>query len=122
MSDIRFQCIKVEQLDDIHVVRFADDKVMDPARIEQLGGELQRLSDSSESPKVIINFSDVKFFSSAAINKLIVLEKRVRAKGGRMRLTNLRPEVRDLFGFTQLDSLFSIHDQQSDAVVELTTK
>ncbi|MEZ6094711.1 MAG: STAS domain-containing protein [Pirellulaceae bacterium] len=122
MSDNGFQCIHVENIDDVSVVRFADDKVMDPARIEQLGGELLRLSESQSEPRVVINFSDVKFFSSAAINKLIVLEKKVRAKGGRMRLTNLRPEVRDLFGFTQLDSLFQIYDQQAEAVVELTTK
>ncbi len=122
MGDSRFQCIKVESVDDLSIVRFIDDKVMDPSRIEQLGGELNHLSDTSEAPQLIINFSDVKFFSSAAINKLIVLEKRVKAKGGRLRLTNLRPEVRDLFGFTQLDSLFRIFDQQHDAVVELTKK
>lgn len=122
MSDNHFQCISVENIQNVNVIRFTDDKVMDPARIEQLGGELLKLSEATTPPQIVINFSEVKFFSSAAINKLIVLEKRVRAKGGQLRLTNLRPEVRDLFGFTQLDSLFQIQDQQGDAVVELSSK
>ena len=66
--------------------------------------------------KLLINFENVSFFSSAAINKLIVLEKRMRARGGAIRLSNLRPEVRDLFSYTNLDSMFQIKDEQSEAI------
>ena len=103
-------------MEDISVIRFKDEKVMDPSRIEQLGIELMRLAGDDERPKLLINFQDVKFFSSAAINKLIVLEKRMRASGGKLRLSNLRPEVRDLFSFTNLDGLFDIQSEQSDAI------
>jgi anti-anti-sigma factor len=89
---------------------------MDPARIEQLGNELREICESEAKPRILLNFAEVKFFSSAAINKLIVIEKRVRAKGGMLRLSDLRPEVRDLFGFTHLDTLFKIHNQQSEAL------
>jgi anti-sigma B factor antagonist len=122
MGNKTFQCIRTQNVDGLTVVHFVDDKVMDPSRIEQLGKELAKLTEEESSPRLIVNFSDVKFFSSAAINKLIVLEKKVRAKGGQTRLTNLRPEVRDLFGFTHLDSLFTIHDSQEEAVVELNGK
>ncbi|MEQ1903435.1 MAG: STAS domain-containing protein [Pirellulaceae bacterium] len=122
MGNKNFQCIRTQNVDGLTVVHFVDDKVMDPSRIELLGKELAKLTEEESSPRLIVNFSDVKFFSSAAINKLIVLEKKVRAKGGQTRLTNLRPEVRDLFGFTHLDSLFTIHDSQEDAVVELNGK
>jgi anti-sigma B factor antagonist len=122
MGHKHYQCIRTQDVDGVTVVHFLDDKVMDPARIEQLGSELNTLTDESQPPKLIVNFSDVKFFSSAAINKLIVLEKRVKEKGGQTRLSNLRPEVRDLFGFTHLDSLFRIHDSQEDAVLDLKQK
>jgi len=95
---------------------------MDPARIEKMGKELLTLIENDDdSGNVLINFENVSFFSSAAINKLIVLEKRVRATGGQIRLSNLRPEVRDLFSYTNLDSMFQIKDEQSDAIKSFKT-
>jgi anti-anti-sigma factor len=89
---------------------------MDPSRIETMGKELLSLVSGDESENVLINFENVSFFSSAAINKLIVLEKRIRAQGGQIRLSNLRPEVRDLFSYTNLDSMFQIKDEQDEAL------
>ena len=114
-----FECIELDSVQDIAVVKFKDQKVMDPERIEVLGKELLSLIDEDDSDSVVINFENVSFFSSAAINKLIVLEKRVRARGGQIRLSNLRPEVRDLFSYTNLDKVFDIKDGQSDAIDSL---
>jgi len=127
-----FECIELESVDDISVVRFKDEKVIDPSRIETMGQELLSLVDSTEGTpdekrlengdekpdqsNVLVNFENVRFFSSGAINKLIVLEKRVRARGGKICLSNLRPEVRDLFSYTNLDSMFSICTGQAEAI------
>lgn len=114
-----FECIELDSVKDVAVVKFKDQKVMDPSRIEVLGKELLSLIDEDDSESVVINFENVSFFSSAAINKLIVLEKRVRAKGGQIKLSNLRPEVRDLFSYTNLDKVFDIKDGQADAIDSL---
>lgn len=112
----QFECIELESVKSVSVVKFKDKKVMDPARIEQLGLELLALVHDDKPENVLINFENVNFFSSAAINKLIVLEKRVRARGGKIRLSNLAPEVRDLFSYTNLDSMFGIDDDQRDSL------
>ncbi len=113
MSD--FECIKLQNVEDVAVVKFNDEKVVDPARIEKLGSELLALADD-DSKKLLLNFENVRFFSSAAINKLIVLEKRMREHGGKLKLSNLRPEVKDLFSFTNLDGLFSIKEEEKEAL------
>lgn len=110
------ECLELDHVDSVSVVKFRDKKVMDPSRIEQLGKELLELIADDESDQVLINFDNVSFFSSAAINKLIVLEKHVRAKGGKLRLCNLRPEVRDLFSYTSLDKMFEIDLEQVDSI------
>ncbi len=111
-----FECIELDNVKKVSVVKFKDHKVMDPSRIEMMGKELLSLVDGDDSENVLINFENVSFFSSAAINKLIVLEKRIRAQGGKIRLSNLRPEVRDLFSYTNLDSMFQIKDEQDEAI------
>ena len=113
MSD--FECIELDDVKDVSVIKFTDEKVVDPARIEKMGSELLSLAGHDDRQKLLINFENVRFFSSAAINKLIVLEKRMRAQGGKLQLSDLRPEVKDLFSFTNLDGLFSIADRQAAA-------
>ncbi len=115
MSD-KLECLELDQVESVSVVKFRDKKVMDPSRIEQMGEELLNLVDEEDHDRMLINFDNVSFFSSAAINKLIVLEKQVRAKGGKLRLCNLRPEVRDLFSYTSLDKMFEIDQEQIDSI------
>jgi anti-anti-sigma factor len=113
------ECLKIDSVDQVAVVKFIDPKVMDPSRIEKMGAELLSLLESDDNEDVVVNFENVSFFSSAAINKLIVLERHVRARGGEIRLSNLRPEVRDLFSYTHLDELFQIREDQADAIESL---
>ncbi len=117
------QCIEIDSIDDVSVVKLKDAKVMAPAQVETLGDELLSLVESNSggdgpqaSANVLINFENVRFFSSGAINKLIVLEKRVRANGGQIRLSNMQPEVRDLFSYTNLDQMFDILSTQAEAI------
>ncbi|MDB4380719.1 STAS domain-containing protein [Mariniblastus sp.] len=117
-----FECIATEVLENATVVKFVDQRVMDPARIESLGRELLSLVDATRATSatgVVLNFDGVSFFSSAAINKLIKLESEIKKNGLQLRLSNLRPEVRDLFSYTNLDSLFEIRDNQFDAIESL---
>ena len=113
------ECLQLQKVDSVSVVKFRDEKVMDPARIEQMGNELLEIA-GEENASLLINFDNVSFFSSAAINKLIVLEKQMRANGGKLRLCSLRPEVRDLFSYTNLDQMFEIDREQVESVKVLS--
>ena len=115
-----FQCIEIDSISNVSVVKLKDEKLMAPAQVETLGDELLSLVEgqlNEDQANVLINFENVRFFSSGAINKLIVLEKRVRACGGQIRLSNMRPEVRDLFSYTNLDSMFDIRGNQAEAIL-----
>jgi len=104
-----YDCIEFTQDNTTSVVKFRDKKVMDPARIEKLGKELQTVA-AKDAQEMLIDFDDVRFISSAALSKLIVLEKNLRSHGKKLRLCNLQPEVRDLFSLAKLDTIFSISD------------
>ena len=126
MTDL--QCIEIDSINDVSVVKLKDEKVMAPAQVETLGAELLSLVETNPTEdgdgtgtNVLINFENVRFFSSGAINKLIVLEKRVRAGGGQIRLSNMQPEVRDLFSYTNLDQMFDILSNQTEAMESFDT-
>jgi anti-sigma B factor antagonist len=58
----------------------------------------------------------VDFYSAAALGKLITLEKKVKANGGVLKLSNIRPEIYEVFAITRLNRLFDIKDDEGDAL------
>lgn len=101
---------------DVSMVRFLDRKIIEAANIQELGDELFALVERDSKKNVILNFNNVEFLSSAALNKLIILDKKIKAHSGKMRLCNLRPEIYEVFAITRLNQLFDIKPTDNDAL------
>jgi anti-sigma B factor antagonist len=104
---------------EITVVRFTDQKIIDPEAIQELGQELFELIESADRRKIILNFARVEFLSSAALGKLITFEKKVKRAGAELILTDISPEIFPVFAITNLDKLFRIKDREADALAVL---
>lgn len=100
--------IVVVDLDRASVVRFVDRKIIDASEIEQLGSELIALVEAKQKNQLLLNFEGVEFLSSAALNKLIALNTRVKRASGTVRICNLHPQIREVFAITRLDRMFEI--------------
>ncbi len=50
----------------------------------------------------------MEYLSSAALGKLITMEKKVKAAKGKLRLCCIRPEIYEVFAITKLNRLFKI--------------
>jgi anti-sigma B factor antagonist len=74
------------------------------------------LVEKDRRGKLLLNFSSVEFLSSAALGKLITLDKRVKAHGGLLKLSNIRPEIFEVFAITKLNRLFDIKEDEADAL------
>ena len=110
------QRIEVSEVGDVTVVRFVDRKILDAGNIQQLGEELFGLIEDEDRKSLLLNFSNVEFLSSAALNKLIILDKKVKACSGRLKFSNLRPEIHEVFVITRLTQLFDIAENEADAL------
>jgi anti-anti-sigma factor len=108
--------LQLSQVGDVTVVRFVDRKILDEANIQELGQELFQLIEDGNHSNLLLNFSSVEFLSSAALGKLITLDKRVKAHGGKLKLSNIRPEIYEVFAITKLNKLFDIKDDEADAL------
>ncbi len=108
--------LEVSEVGDVTVVRFADRKILDEASIQELGAELFRLVEEDHRKKILLNFTNVDFLSSAALGKLITLDKKVKANSGKLKLSNIRPEIYDVFAITRLNRLLDIKDDEAAAL------
>jgi anti-sigma B factor antagonist len=108
--------IKTNQSGEVTVVTFVDSKIIDEAEIQELGQELYDLVERDERKKIVLNFSNVEFLSSAALGKLIGFDKRVKQHSAELVLSNIRPEIYEVFAITKLTKLFEIKDDEADAL------
>ena len=103
---------------DILVVYFQDVSIIDEARIAGLGEELLELV-KSENEKIVVNFENVSFMSSAMIGKLIHFSTRCNDEKVKLRLCNINDNVMQVFTLMNLQKVFKIEKDESDAVAGL---
>ncbi len=108
--------LQVAEVGDVTVVRFQDRKIIDEAAIQELGSELFQLVDHEGVRKLLLNFSRVEFLSSAALGKLIMLDKKVKAQKGKLKLSNIAKGIYDVFEITRLNKVFDIKTDEADAL------
>jgi anti-anti-sigma factor len=109
--------LEVAEVGDVTVVRFVDRKILDESNIQDMGQELFQLVEEQKRGKILLNFTSVDFLSSAALGKLITLDKKVKSHGGMLKLSNIQPDIYEVFAITKLNKLFDIRDDEAAALV-----
>lgn len=108
--------VAVTPIADLAVVRFLDRKIVDSANIEEMGDDLFTIVEKDKFKNVLLNFDGVEFLSSAALNKLIMMDRKVKTAGGKLRLCTLRAEIMEVFTITRLNRVFDIKKTEADAL------
>jgi anti-sigma B factor antagonist len=111
-----YRRLDVSKVGDVSVVRFRDHKIIEDVNIQELGQEMFRLVEADGRDRLLLDFASVEFLSSAALGKLITLDKKMKAHGGTLKLSNIRPEIYEVFTITKLNRLFDIRKDEADAL------
>ena len=115
--------LKSQEIEDVLVVYFTDAKILDEARIAQIGKELMDMATSAAtSKKMVLNFQGVQFMSSAMIGKLVLLNKKCKTDEINLKLCNISANVLEVFKITRLNKVFDIYPDEDKAVKSFTKK
>ena len=101
---------------DVLIVYFTESRILDEATIETMSTDLDRMIDRSEEGKLLLNFSEVRFMSSAMLGKLVRLNKRCRSDKIDLKLCNISKEIMEVFKLMRLHKLLDIHANESRAL------
>jgi len=100
--------IKVEYGIDVTIVTFNDERIVDEEQIRELQESFKAIIEKNDGKKLILNFANVKFMTSAFLGLLVRVHKKLCEQGGRLRLSNLDSNLRKVFEITQLTKVFEI--------------
>lgn len=108
--------LDIEEIGDVTIAKFIDRKILDENNIQIIGNQLFGLVEEEGRTKIVLDFSNVEYLSSAALGKLITMEKKVKAAKGKLKLCCIRPEIYEVFAITKLNRLFKIVEDQERAL------
>lgn len=108
--------ILVQRIKQVTVVNFQDASMLDSAHIDRVGEALYKLVDDEDRRQIILDFTDVKFLSSAALGVLVNLQKKAGKVKGQVLICGLRDEIHKVFKITNLDKLFKFHPDEHAAL------
>ena len=112
----RYERLDVSEVGEVTVVRFRDRRITEDCDLEKLGEELFHLVEGEHRKKLVVSLASVDLMTSAALGTLITLRKKATAQGGDLKLSDMGPEIANVFSITRLDSLFDIEKDAAHAV------
>jgi len=112
--------LKTQIKENILLVGFQDDSIIDETRIEEVGIELKKLVRESEQKKFVLSFESVEFMSSAMIGKLVHFGNMCKLEQVELRLCDINSNIQKVFDLMRLDKLFSIDQDIETSIFKLS--
>ena len=112
--------LSVTRHKDIRIVEFTNNRILDEANIADIGNTLGALIEEVENPKLLLDFASVDHLSSAALGMLINANNKIRERNGQLRLTDIKPQILEVFVITKLNKLFRILPSRAEALASFT--
>jgi anti-sigma B factor antagonist len=111
--------LRIQKQNDVAVVSFVTSRILDQSNVQQLGDEFDGLVDSHQLRKIVLNFANVSYMSSAVMGKLVSLLKKVQGAGGQLSLCAIEDSIYEIFKIMRFDKMFKIYKQEDEAVIAM---
>jgi anti-sigma B factor antagonist len=116
MEDVKPR-ISIYYAQEATVITITDEKILEDEDVKALEESIMPLVEGPVT--IIIDFSNVRFLSSAVLGLLIRLSKRAAEQKGKLKLCGIGSRIFEIFKITRLDEIFDIYDDAKKAMSSL---
>ncbi len=90
------------------------ESVLSTNNVSAFGRELTEHIGKQPNMNLLLNLEHVGYLSSAVLTELLRAHKTISENGGRMRICGVSPTIHEVFQITNLDRVFSVHQEGVD--------
>ena len=72
------------------------------------------------SGNLLLNMQDVEYMDSSALGALIASFKMAKQKGRRMAFSNVEGKLKEIFGFSNMDQVFTFYGSEAEGIAQLS--
>jgi anti-anti-sigma factor len=109
-----------EDVDGVTVVRFVRHRLWGEGAGQEVFGLLYGLVDEAGRNRIVLDMGGVEFVDSSAVGKLVLLNHKAQAAGGRLALCRLGPAVFQALVTMHLTGTFPMYAEEAEAVRSFT--
>ena len=113
--------IEIKKLEDVAVVVFNTASICDVTGIEKISAQIKQFIEDNRPKKMVIDFVNVKFFTSQTLGLLLDLWRKLQASGGEVVISGINPQLHRVFKITNLDKIFRFFPDEQTALKAFTT-
>ena len=106
--------ISTRTSNDVHIVAFTGslDSGTSPEAQKSLGAVL------ASAKKVVLDFTELDYISSAGLRVLLGAAKQLRASGGKLGMFGLNQSVREVFDISGFSSILPVYQSEAEAIAQ----
>jgi len=93
---------------DVTFVTLNDEEILEEQHVKELEEEIMFVIEEAKRENMMLDFCNVKFMTSAFLGLLVKIHKRIRERGGCLKLRHIDPTIYKVFEITQLTKVFDI--------------
>ncbi len=108
--------LEVDEVGEATIVRFRVQRLLKERTIEMIGDQLSDLLEAQGRRRLVLNFGNVEAIVSTMLGKVMALNEKVQASGGKLVLCNIDPGVYQIFETLQLPQHLSICAGEQEAL------
>jgi anti-anti-sigma factor len=115
-SEHRTHWLEREDVGGVTVVRLRPPRVVDDDTTRAVFDPVYSLVDAVARNNLVLNLGATDYLPSLGLGKLVLLNRKVQAAGGRLALCQVSPAVEESLDSTHLKQLFNIYATEQEAV------
>jgi anti-anti-sigma factor len=102
------------------VVSFEGTSLIDADGITSAWELIKEFIRKNQPKRIVVDFSQVKFFSSQVLGILLDVRSRVADYGGDVVISSIEPQLHRVFKITNLDRIFSFFPDKESAMKQVS--
>ncbi len=114
--------VSVEYSENATIITFTDEKILEENDINALQESIMSVIEQTKKIKLVLDFCNVRFLSSAVLGLLIKISKKVYEHDGQLKLCQINPKIYEVFKITRLTKIFDIYQDREDAINGLSAE
>jgi len=110
-----------ERMGDVTVLGFVVSRVTEIDYAKKSTDELTELADRFGG-KMLFSLGNVTFMSSVGISILVTFNQEIQARGGQLKVCDIRPMLREVFHSIELDKAIDLYHSKQQALLAFSSE
>ncbi|HJT77050.1 MAG TPA: STAS domain-containing protein [Gemmataceae bacterium] len=116
MPSLPYRWFRTEAVGPVTVVRFPHPGALTGEAVGVIADQLFQLVDEGGCRRLVVNLANVEGLDSAMLGKLLVLNQKLLALGGRMKLCRVPEPIAEVLETARLPDILGIYEDESQAL------